>query len=139
MSKPQMVRKDWADREIERVQAMITAWQDAAASDHAHAQRQAERAEQAEARAAQAEAQAEEYRQAYLTKCLALRDAEGETRQAEAEAAALRALIGRIQGALDTAEDGDDLVDVARGAHQVELEAARAALRARAGQEGGER
>jgi hypothetical protein len=38
------------------VQAMITAWQDAAASDHAHAQRQAERAEQAEARVAKLEA-----------------------------------------------------------------------------------
>jgi hypothetical protein len=37
------------------VQAMITAWQDAAASDHAHAQRQAERAEQAEARVAKLE------------------------------------------------------------------------------------
>jgi hypothetical protein len=35
---------------------MITAWQDAAASDHAHAQRQAERAEQAEARVAKLEA-----------------------------------------------------------------------------------
>jgi hypothetical protein len=37
------------------VQALITAWQDAAASDHAHAQRQAERAEQAEARVAKLE------------------------------------------------------------------------------------
>jgi hypothetical protein len=37
------------------VQTMITAWQDAAASDHAHAQRQAERAEQAEARVAKLE------------------------------------------------------------------------------------
>jgi chemotaxis protein histidine kinase CheA len=37
------------------VQALLTAWQDAAASDHAHAQRQAERAEQAEAAALRAE------------------------------------------------------------------------------------
>jgi hypothetical protein len=47
------------------VQAMITAWQDAAASDHAHAQRQAERAEQAEARVAKLEAERDEWRAAY--------------------------------------------------------------------------
>jgi hypothetical protein len=43
------------------VQALLTAWQDAAASDHAHAQRQAERAEQAEARVAKLEAEAQEH------------------------------------------------------------------------------
>jgi hypothetical protein len=41
------------------VQEMITAWQDAAASDHAHAQRQAERAELAVAALAAARAEGE--------------------------------------------------------------------------------
>jgi chemotaxis protein histidine kinase CheA len=58
---------DWEDlrRDLElavEAQAMITAWQDAAASDHAHAQRQAERAEQAEAEAAALRVRAEQER-----------------------------------------------------------------------------
>lgn len=44
-------------KQAREVQDVINAWQDAAASDHAHAQRQAERAEQAEAALAAKEAE----------------------------------------------------------------------------------
>jgi hypothetical protein len=92
------------------VQALITAWQDAAASDHAHAQRQAERAEQAEARVAKLEGALRQARVLLDTARLLL---EPECGHQGYEARALRERLGQrlSWGQVGVPEDGALLVE----------------------------